>query len=150
MGRLRQIRRNNLLKKERRVLSKGISPYAGEKVTPENRWDLINKHGEAYYDMYESGRKEEDKKIEAGTLAVEDRTFTMTDDELYETSILHGKETVQRKNKEYKAWLKGKETYTFKGKQFSVITQSFLLENERMQEIMRQREAETNKNKDEQ
>lgn len=87
------------------------SPYMGSRITPENRWEFEKKQAEFFIQNYLSRTKDEDK---------------VEDGELLQMAQAFARYQRIREEKHYKAWLKNKAGFKYKGMFNPVITERFI------------------------
>lgn len=120
-------------KRDRKNKAKGDA-YVGVLVTAENRNSLIEEFGMSYYDMYKQEMDKEREKFEAdgSPEGYEWRFPQITEEELTQQSIEYGKQILLEKQKSLKAYIAGKSYYRWKGETRPVMTQKYILSQEKM------------------
>ena len=142
-----QARKERLQKKKLKKRNKKADDrYAGVLVTAENRNKLIEEYSNSYYEMYKKQFDEETRQMEEmGDELPEDysRRFPeITEDELLDQSMEYGRDIIRRKNKELKAYINGHKFYRWKGQTMPVMTQNYIIQNEKIQEANRKKQEE--------
>lgn len=117
--------------------------YFGSSITASNRRDYMSKQAEMFKERHiaEVIRKRDEikkKDISEDEMNVELDAFNkeqLTDEQLEMSSRRFAIFQVNKENKHYKAWLKNKAWYRYKGNRFPVISQEFLDKTETVKPI---------------
>ena len=97
------------------------SDYLGSVITAENRRTFMEKQKELYIQNYYN-KTEEESQLPEETVSQMAEEYAV-----YQ---------VNKENKHYKAWLKGKLSYSYKGTTFPVLTKSLIEKTSSVKEIV--------------
>lgn len=106
-----------------------LGTYVGSRITAENRRAFMEKQKERYREHYE-------EQLEKGEIEE-----PWTEERLERVCEEYARVIVNRENKHYKAYLKGKKFYTYKGRRYPVATDIFLRHSQSLKEQMQRNES---------
>jgi len=122
-----------------------MSPYMGTRLTPENLGEYKKQQSEAFKDKFladvvrkrEEIENQEDKSEEEIAKEINEYNSQQPSERGLELlSQRFAKFQAGKEKKHYEAWLKGKSSFTYKSKNFPVLTQRFLEQTQSIKEII--------------
>jgi len=130
------------------------SPYMGSTITASNRRLYESAQADYFKDRYisetvekrEKIKNQEDKTPEQIELEVDVfNSAQISEQELNEMAARFGRYQANKENKHYKAWLKGKSSFVYKGQAFPVLTEKFLNYSKSIKDIIKVEENGVNR-----
>lgn len=122
------------------------SAFMGSFVTPENRNEYMQKQAAAFKENYTKDVELELQKIQENENLTEEEIAKKVEEfnrsRLSERavellSMRFARYQSNKEKKHYKAWLRGKEFFTYRGDTFPVITERFLKNSKSIKDIVK-------------
>jgi hypothetical protein len=129
------------------------SPYMGSRVNAVNRKSYETAQVEYFKERYTQDVVKKRENIEAQKDKTQDQIdlevdifnkAQISEEELDSMAFRFGKYQVNKENKHYKAWLKGKSSFVYKGQTFPVLTEKFLNNSKSIKDIIKVEENGVN------